>query len=149
MAYSCFYRDISTKIKTIYIVCTPHQPPFLGGEGGGSERFFRTFIQEGLRSDLDFGQKLALQVGVIVFRWDLNTPCIKLVNRHLKQKRKKKILIVVSTIFHFWSPTLRNFWQFGNLGEGARPFFSIKPSMTNHVNSRIVYCKIICFISAC
>ena len=32
------------------------------------------------------------------------------------------------------------------LGEGSRPFCSIKPSMTNHVNSRIVDGKIICFM---
>ena len=28
------------------------------------------------------------------------------------------------------------------LGEGARPFSSIKPSMTNHINSRIVNSKL-------
>ena len=35
------------------------------------------------------------------------------------------------------------------LGEGARPFSSMKPSMTNHVNSRIVDAKIICFMYEC
>ena len=29
------------------------------------------------------------------------------------------------------------------------PFSSIKPSMTNHVNSKTVYGKIICFMCAC
>ena len=35
------------------------------------------------------------------------------------------------------------------LGEGDRLFSSIKPSMTNHVISRIVYGKIMCFMCAC
>ena len=34
------------------------------------------------------------------------------------------------------------------LGEGARPFSSIKPSMTNCVNSRTVDGKIICLMCA-
>ena len=33
------------------------------------------------------------------------------------------------------------------LGEGARPFCSIKPSMNNHVNTRTVDSKIICVMS--
>ena len=35
------------------------------------------------------------------------------------------------------------------LGEGDRLFSSIKPSMTNHVISRIVDGKIMCFMCAC
>ena len=35
------------------------------------------------------------------------------------------------------------------LGEGTRPFSSIKPSGTTHVNLRTVDGKIICFICAC
>ena len=35
------------------------------------------------------------------------------------------------------------------LGEAARTFFSMEQSMTNHVNSRIVDGKIICFMCAC
>ena len=34
-------------------------------------------------------------------------------------------------------------------GSEARPFSSIKPSMTNRVNSRIVEGKIICFMCVC
>ena len=85
-----------------YIVCTP--PP-LGDGGGGAEPFFRTFIQEGLRSNLDFGWELVLQVGVIFLRWDLKTSCIK--NSEYKPQAKTKMIpIVISTISHFWSPTL-------------------------------------------
>ena len=40
--------------------------------------------------------------------------------------------------------TLFLFWQ-----RGVRSFSSIKPSMTNHVNSRTVDDKIICFMCAC
>ena len=35
------------------------------------------------------------------------------------------------------------------LGEGVTPVSSIKPSVTNHVNSRIVDGKIICFMCVC
>ena len=36
------------------------------------------------------------------------------------------------------------------LGDGrAKPFLSIKSSMTNHINSRIVDGKIICFMCVC
>ena len=52
------------------------------GEGGLS----RTSIQEGFRSNWDFGWELGLQVGVISFRWDSKTPYIKMVNRNLKQQ---------------------------------------------------------------
>ena len=67
----------------------------LGGweGGGGAEPFFRMF-------------KLAFQVGVIFFRWDLKFPCIK--NSKYKSQAKKIILIVISTISHFW---LTNLWQ--------------------------------------
>ena len=44
-------------------------------------------------------------MGVIFFRWDLKTPCIK--NSEYKsqvKKKKKKNPIVISTISHFWSP---------------------------------------------
>ena len=33
--------------------------------------------------------------------------------------------------------------------KGARPFTSIEPSMMNHLNSRIVEGKIICFTCVC
>ena len=77
----------------------------------GAEPFFRTFIQEGLRSNQDFGWELALQVGVIFFRWDLKTPCIKNSEYISYAKMKKMIPIVISTISHFWSPRLTNLWQ--------------------------------------
>ena len=35
------------------------------------------------------------------------------------------------------------------LGDGGRLFSSIKPSMTNHVNYRIVDKKMICFMCVC
>ena len=92
---------------------------------------------------------------------------------------KKMSLIVISTMSHFWPPTLTSSWKFifaslfsmvytphppppppkifffiggeliSFLGEEARPFSSIKPSMTNHVNSNIVDCKIIYFLCVC
>ena len=43
------------------------------------------------------------------FRWDLKTPSIKN-NEYKFQAKKKMILIVISTISHFWSPTLLNMW---------------------------------------
>ena len=55
---------------------------------GGAEPFLRTFIQEGLRSNRNFGWELALQV--IFFRWDLKTPYIKnseYESQDLKQKK--------------------------------------------------------------
>ena len=64
-------------------------------------------MQEGLRSNWGFGWEFALQVVVIFFRWDLKTPCIK--NSECESQAKKMILIVISTISHFWSPKLRNF----------------------------------------
>ena len=46
------------------------------------------------------------------FRWELKTPCIK--NSEYKsqaeKKTKQKILMVNSTISHFWFPTLTNLW---------------------------------------
>ena len=45
--------------------------------------------------------------GWFFFRWDLKTPCIKKKNTNLKQKMT---LIVISTIYHFWSSTLTTFW---------------------------------------
>ena len=116
-----------------------------------------------------------------------------------KENNKKIIPIVISTISHFWSPTLTNFWYsvfvslfsmvytpsypqicfFGGLifflclvardwedfkfledllywerpifffGRGMLDhFLPIKQSMTNHVNSRTVDRKIICFMCA-
>ena len=57
-------------------------------EGGrGAEPFFKTFIQERLRSNWDFGWELALQVGVIFFRWDLKTPCIKISEQKSQAKK--------------------------------------------------------------
>ena len=53
----------------------------------GAEPFFRRFIQEGLRSNWDFGWELALQVGVVFVRQDLKTPCIK--NSEYKSQAKK------------------------------------------------------------
>ena len=44
-------------------------------------------------------------VGVIFLRWDLKTSCIK--NSEYKPQAKTKMIpIVISTISHFWSPTL-------------------------------------------
>ena len=85
------------------IVCTPHE-----GEGVAGP-FFRTFIQEELRSNQDFGWGLRLQVGVVFFRWDLKTSCIK--NSKFESQAKKMIPIVISTISDLWSPALTNFWQ--------------------------------------
>ena len=42
--------------------------------------------------------------------WDLKTPSIKNSKYESQAKKKKMILIVISTISHF--PTLTNFWQF-------------------------------------
>ena len=128
-------------------------------------------------------------MGLIFFRWDLKTPCIKNSEYKSHAKKKKKIPIVISTISHFWSPTLTNLWYSvfvslfslvytppyprifffcGGLifflsylvargwkyyrflvdlllfwEKGAWPFSSIKPSVTNYVNSRTVDGKII------
>ena len=82
----------------------PHPP-----SDGRIETFSRMFIQEGLRSNQDFGWELAIQVGVIFFRWDLKTLCVK--NSEYESQAKKMILIVLSTISHFWSPTFTYFWQ--------------------------------------
>ena len=95
------------------------------------------FILEGPRSNWDFGWELALQVRVIFFRWDLKTPCIK--NREYKSQAKKVVLILISTISHFWSPNnflvvfvslfsmvdTPHYWQifFGGGGRGLN-FFS-------------------------
>ena len=49
------------------------------------------------------------QIGMIFFRWDLKTPCIK--NSEYESYAKRMILIVISKISHFSSPTLTNFWQ--------------------------------------
>ena len=65
------------KTKRIFIVCTPLGD---GGEAGGRgwlSHFSEDFIQEGLRSNWDFGWELVLYVGVIFFRWDLKTPFMK------------------------------------------------------------------------
>ena len=43
------------------------------------------------------------------FRWDLKTPCIR--SSEYETQIKKLILTVISTIFHFWPPTLTTFWQ--------------------------------------
>ena len=44
------------------------------------------------------------------FRRELKTPCIK--NSEYKSQAKKKVILIVnSTISHFWSPTLTNLWQ--------------------------------------
>ena len=63
-------------------------PPTPLGDGEGAEPYFRTFIQEGLRSSLNFGWELVLQVGGIFFRWDSKTSCIK--NSEYKSQAKKK-----------------------------------------------------------
>ena len=55
----------------IICIITQFTPHPLGDEG--VEPFFRTFTQERLRSNQGFGWELALQVGVIFFRWDLKT----------------------------------------------------------------------------
>ena len=64
-------------------------PPSLslgdGGEGRGLSHF--SVFQNVHRSNWDFGWKLALQVGVIFFRWDLKTSCIK--NSKYKSQAKK------------------------------------------------------------
>ena len=52
-------------------------PWVIGGGIGGSEPFFRTFIQEGPKSIWDFWWELSIQVGVVFFSWDLKTPCMK------------------------------------------------------------------------
>ena len=46
-------------------------------QGGVLSHFSTVFIQEGLRLNQEFGWDLAVQVGVIFFRWDLKTPRIK------------------------------------------------------------------------
>ena len=43
------------------------------------------------------------------FRWDLKTPCIR--SSKYETQTKKLILTVISTIFHFWPPTLTTFRQ--------------------------------------
>ena len=48
-----------------------------------------------------------------------------------------------------WGPSALGGPNFLFQRRGARPFSSIKPSMTNHVNSRTVDGKIICFKCAC
>ena len=53
-----------------------------------------------------------------------------------------QIFIFVGTKFFFGSNC---FFRRG----GTRPCSSIKPSQTNHLNSRIVNCKIICFTCVC
>ena len=50
--------------------------------------FFRTFIQEGLRSNCYFGWELALQVTAIFFWWDLKAPYIKDKEYEFKQKNE-------------------------------------------------------------
>ena len=73
-------------------------------------RWEKRFIQEGLRSNRDVDQVLAPQVGMIFSRWDLKAPCIKN-SEYEFQTNKQKIPIVISTISHFWSPTLTTVWQ--------------------------------------
>ena len=68
----------------------------------------KTFIWERLRSNQDFGWKLAFWV-VFFFRQDLKTPCIK--NSEYKSQENKMIPSLISTISYFWSPTLTNFLQ--------------------------------------
>ena len=45
----------------------------------------------------------------VFFKWDLKTPCVK--NSEYKSQAKETIPIVISTISHFWFPTLTNLWQ--------------------------------------
>ena len=147
------------------------------------------FIQEGLRSNWNLNFELALQVGVIFFRWDLKTHYKKIVNTNLEPKNNFDcfsllvpysnnflVICICILIFHgIYSPHPQifffvgtrtffrilqlgsgkisnslgtvciegpnfNFWEIVGLGD--RSFSSIKPSMTNHVNSRIVDGKI-------
>ena len=165
---------------------------------GVAEPFLRTFIQEGLRLNRNFGQELALQV-VIFFRWDLKTPYVKN-SEHESQDLKQKndsdcnfynssffvpyhnnllVVYICILIFHgIYSPLTKKIfcrgrgtflclvatsWEdfkfVGNLlywedlisflGEGTMLCSSIKPPMTNRVNSRRVDGKIICFMCAC
>ena len=161
-----------------------HPIPSLPWMIGTVEPFFRRFIQEGLRSDWDFGWELVLQVEVMFFRWDQKTPCVK--NSEYESQTSKMILTLISTIPHFWSPALTTYvslylypyfpWYilpppptiFFSVGlkvfyiscsqglgaggpvflfgrRGIRPFSSIKPLLTSHVNSRIVEGKICVF----
>ena len=87
-----------------------HPPPARPWMIGTVEPFFRRFIQEGLRSDWDFGWELVLQVEVMFFRWDQKTSCVK--NSEYKSQTSKMILSLISTISHFWSPTLTTLCQF-------------------------------------
>ena len=68
-------------------------------------------IQERIRSNQDFGWELARQMVVSFFRWDLKTPSIKSSEYISQAKKIKKIPIVMSTISHFWSPSLTILWQ--------------------------------------
>ena len=111
-------------------------------------------------------QEMALQVGLVFFRWDLKSPCITFVVFNC-------ILILHGIyspapqlqIFFWWglkifviscSQGLGKFqiswgpnFHFGRgLGAGAAIFFH-KPSMTKHVNTRIVGSKIVFFIYVC
>ena len=49
------------------------------------------FGTSGLRSNWDFGWELAIQLGMIFFRWDFKTPCIKH-SEYKSQAKKKKDL---------------------------------------------------------
>ena len=90
-------------------------PPQVMGRGGGLSHFSKD-LYRGTQVKLGFWLGIGTLGGVDFFRWELKTPCTK--NSEYKSqakrktnKQKKKILIVNSTISHFWSPTLTNLQQ--------------------------------------
>ena len=99
-----FINDLQGSKHSLY----PPLSPLMGDDGRGVEPFLRRFIQEGLNSNWDFGWELALQLGVIFFRWDQETPCIKTTD--YKSQAKIMFLVVISTMPYFWSP-YPNSWR--------------------------------------
>ena len=68
-------------------------------EGGSIEPFFRRFLYQGLRSTFF---QVRLENSIYIKNSEYESQ---------KKKKEKKILIEISTIFHFWSPTLTSSWQ--------------------------------------
>ena len=88
-----------------------------GGGGGGLSLFLQHLYRR------DFGVKSEFWVGIgtlgggNVFQVGLeNSQYKKQYKNSIKnseynsQAKKKKILIAISTISHFWSPTIKNLW---------------------------------------
>ena len=91
------------------------------------------FGTSGLRSNWDFGWELAIQLGMIFFRWDFKTPCIK--HSEYKSQAKKKMIWIVILF------TLTNFWQ--------SLFVSLFPMVYTPLYPQIFFCRGLIFVCVC